>query len=42
MVLEVGQIRPYKRRRLKILAKEHKELFARLEELGLLEIIQPY
>jgi hypothetical protein len=42
VVLEVGQIRPYKRRRLKILAKEHKELFARLEELRLLEVMQPY
>jgi len=42
VVLEVGEIRPYKRRRLKILAKEHKDLFARLDELELLEVMQPY
>ena len=41
-VLEIGQLRPYKRRRLKVLAKEHKDLFARLEELGLLEVMQTY
>jgi hypothetical protein len=42
VVLEVGEIRPYKRRRIKVLAKEHKDLFARLEELDLLEVMQPY
>jgi hypothetical protein len=42
VVLEIGEIRPYKRRRLKVLAKEHKDLFARLEELELLEVMQPY
>ena len=42
VVLEIGEIRPYKRRRLKILAKEHKDLFARLVELELLEVMRPY
>ena len=42
VVLEIAEIRPYKRRRLKVLAKEHKDLFARLEELELLEVMQPY
>lgn len=42
VVLEIGKIRPYKRRRLKVLAKEHKDLFAHLEELELLEVMQPY
>jgi hypothetical protein len=42
VVLEIGEIRPYKRRRLKVLATEHKDLFARLEELELLEVMQPY
>jgi hypothetical protein len=42
VVLEIAEIRPYKRRRLKVLANEHKDLFARLEELELLEVMQPY
>ena len=42
VVLEVGEIRPYKRRRLKVLAKERKDLFARLEQLDLLEVMRPY
>ena len=42
VVREVAEIRPRKRQRLKILAKEHRDLFLRLEELGLLEIMQPY
>ena len=42
VVLEIGEIRPYKRRRLKVLAKEHKDLFARLDELELLALMQPY
>ena len=42
VVLEIGEIRPYKRRRLKVLATEHKDLFARLEDLELLEVMQPY
>ncbi len=42
VVLEIGEIRPYKRRRLKVLAKEHKHLFRRLAELELLEVMQPY
>ena len=42
VVLEIGEIRPYKRRRLKVLAKEHKDLFERLAELELLEVMQPY
>jgi succinate dehydrogenase flavin-adding protein (antitoxin of CptAB toxin-antitoxin module) len=42
VVSEIGEIRPYKRRRLKVLANEHKDLFARLEELELLEVMRPY
>ena len=42
VVLEIGEIRPYKRRRLKVLAKEYKDLFKRLEELELLEVMRPY
>jgi hypothetical protein len=42
MVLEIGKLHPYERRRLKVLATEHKDLFARLEEFGLLEIMLPY
>jgi hypothetical protein len=42
VVLEIGEIRPYKRRRLKVLAAENKDLFARLEKLELLEVMQPY
>ena len=42
VVLEIGRIHPYKRRRLKILAKKHRDLFARLEEFELLELMQPY
>src|SRR5882724_430895 len=42
VVREIAEIRPRKRRRLKVLAKEHRNLFLRLEELGLLEIMRPY
>ena len=36
IVLEVSQIIPYKKRRLKILAQKRKELLQRLEETGLI------
>lgn len=36
IVLEVAQVKPYKKRRLKILAKERKDLLLRLEETGLI------
>ncbi len=36
IVLEVAQVRPYKKRRLKVLAKERRDLLQRLEETGLL------
>jgi hypothetical protein len=42
VVLQVGETRPYKRRRIRILAKEHRDLFARLKQLGLLEVMHPY
>lgn len=36
IVLEVAQVRPYKKRRLGILAKERRDLLQKLEEAGLL------
>ena len=36
IVLEVARIKPHKRRRLKFLAKENKELFLKLESSGLI------
>lgn len=36
IVLEVGQVKPHKRRRLKYLAREHKDLLKKLEETGLI------
>ena len=36
IVLEVGRVKPYKRRRLKFLACEHKDLLKRLDETGLI------
>lgn len=35
MVLEVARVTPYKRRRLKILAREHPDLLRKLDEAGL-------
>jgi len=36
IVLEVGRIKPYQRRRLKFLARENKELLQKLEDTGLI------
>ena len=36
LVLEVAQVRPYKKRRLKVLARERPDLLRRLEETGLI------
>ena len=36
IVMEVAQVRPYKKRRLKILAKERRDLLQKLEETGLI------
>ncbi|MBI5966714.1 MAG: hypothetical protein HY882_02490, partial [Deltaproteobacteria bacterium] len=36
IVLEVAQVKPYKKRRLKVLAKERKHLLLKLEETGLI------
>lgn len=36
LVLEVARIKPHKRGRLKVLAKENKELLLKLEETGLI------
>lgn len=36
IVLEVGKIAPYKRRRLKALAKQRRDLLRKLEETGLI------
>jgi len=35
IVLEVARVTPYKRRRLKILARNHRDLLRRLDETGL-------
>ena len=40
-VLEVARVKPYKRRRLKVVAEEHKQLMIRLQQLGLWEIMEP-
>jgi hypothetical protein len=34
LILEIGQVHPYKRRRMKFLAKERRDLLFRLDELG--------
>lgn len=36
IVLEVGAVKPYKRRRLKVLARERRDLLAALERTGLI------
>lgn len=36
IVLEVARVRPFKKRRLKILAKERRDLLQKLEETGLI------
>jgi ribosome-binding protein aMBF1 (putative translation factor) len=36
IVLEVAKVKPYKRRRLAFLAREHRDLIERLEERGLI------
>lgn len=36
IVLEVAQVKPYKKRRLKVLAKERKDLLQKLEKTGLI------
>ena len=36
IVLEVARVKPHKRRRLKFLAKEHRDLLRKLDETGLI------
>ena len=36
IVLEVAEVKPYKKRRLKVLAKERRDLLAKLDETGLI------
>jgi hypothetical protein len=36
IVFEVAQVKPYKKRRLKVLAKERRDLLQKLEETGLI------
>ena len=36
IVLEVASVKPYKKRRLKILARERRDLLAKLDETGLI------
>jgi hypothetical protein len=35
-ILDVAQVKPYKKRRLKVLANERKDLLQKLEETGLI------
>ena len=37
IVLEVAEIKPYKKRRLKVLARERRDLLYKLEETGLID-----
>ena len=37
IVLEVGRVKPHKKRRLKYLAREHKNLLRKLDDTGLIE-----
>ena len=36
IVLEVGQVKPHKKRRLKYLAREHRDLLKKLDDTGLI------
>ena len=36
IVLEVAKVKPYKKRRLKVLARERRDLFTKLDETGLI------
>lgn len=36
IVLEVAEVKPYKRRRLKVLAREQRDLLRKLDETGLI------
>jgi len=36
IVLEVAKVKPYKKRRLKVLARERRDLLAKLDETGLI------
>jgi len=36
VVLEVAQVKPYKRRRLKVLARQRRDLIRKLDETGLI------
>ncbi len=36
IVLEVAKVKPYKKRRLKVLAKERRDLLDKLDETGLI------
>nr|VFJ61876.1 MAG: hypothetical protein BECKDK2373B_GA0170837_11053 [Candidatus Kentron sp. DK] len=36
IVIEVAKVKPHKKRRLKILAEDHRELFAKVKESGLI------
>lgn len=36
IVLEVAEVKPYKRRRLKVLARERRDLLRKLDETGLI------
>ncbi len=42
LVHEMAEVKPYKTRRLKFLAKGHRDLIARLDEAGLLDSMRSY
>ena len=42
VVAEVARIHPHKRRRIKVVARAHRDLMVRLQELGLWEVMRPY
>jgi len=42
IVLETGKVHPHKRKRLQFLERERKDLFAQLEETGLIHVCRSY
>jgi len=41
LVLEVGAVTPYRRRRIRTLAREHRDVLKRMEEVGLIMPLPP-
>jgi ribosome-binding protein aMBF1 (putative translation factor) len=42
LVLEIGKLHPHKRRRIQFLVRERKDLLTQLEEIGLIEMFEPF